>query len=310
MQKIYIPIVIAFFAVLPIASHAAPAKNCTVANTVRDAAKAEGKRFSVVIEGPNSKDVQDVILIPGLSSPRAVWEPTVAALAGCYRIHSIQIRGFGDDAGINATGPVLDAFITELADYIDDEIVGKGRGRPAIIGHSMGGLSAAMIAARYPLLVDRILIQDSLPFIGLLYSPYATVDAVRPQAAKMRDAGLAAGKQPATEDVLQRMSATPDGRAQVAKWSDSADNHVSMQVFYDVLTTDIRPELPAIKASVTVLYPYDTIVGPVEQVDALYTNAYKGVGALTMRRVDNSRHFIMIDQPAVFAEEVAAFLTK
>ncbi len=291
-------------------AHAAPSKNCSVANTARGAAKAEGKRFSVVIEGPDSKDVQDVILIPGLSSPRAVWEPTVAALAGCYRIHSVQIRGFGDDAGINATGPVLDAFVRELADYIDDEITGKGRGKPAIIGHSMGGLSAAMIAARHPLLVDRVLIQDSLPFIGLLLSPYATVDAVKPQATAMRDRALAAGKQPSSEATLQTMSATPQGRALVAKWSDSADHRVSMQVFYDVLTTDIRPELSKIKASVTLLYPYDSVVGSEEMVTALYTDAYKGLNGLTMKRIDNSRHFIMLDQPDKFADAVTAFLTK
>ncbi len=285
-------------------------KNCTVAKTARDAVKADGKRFSVVIQGPQSKKVQDVILIPGLSSPRIVWDPTVAALAGCYRIHIIQIRGFGDDASVNATGPVLEPFVTELADYIDDEITGKGRGRPAIIGHSMGGLSAAMIAARYPMLVDRVLIEDSLPFIGLLFSPYATVETVRPQATAMRDRALAAGKQPSSEATLQTMSATPQGRAQVAKWSDSADHRVSMQVFYEVLTTDIRPELSKIKAPVTLLYPYDSVVGSEEMVTALYTDAYKGLAGLTMKRIDNSRHFIMLDQPDKFADAVTAFLTK
>lgn len=307
-----IRITLTLLLVLTCASHASAksGKSCVVANTARGAAKAEGTRFSVVIEGPDGKDVKDVILIPGLSSPRAVWDSTVDALAGCYRIHTVQLRGFGDDAAINATGPVLDAFVKELSDYIDDEIVDLGRGKPAIIGHSMGGLSAAMIAARHPLLVDRILIEDSLPFIGLLFSPYATVATVEPQALKMRNSGLAAGKQPANEWTLQTMSATEQGRAQVAKWSDTADYRVTMQVFYDVMTTDIRPELPLIAAPVTVLYPYDSVVGPVEQVDALYTNAYRGVGQLTMKRIDGSRHFIMLDQPAKFAEAVSAFLAK
>jgi pimeloyl-[acyl-carrier protein] methyl ester esterase len=285
-------------------------KNCAVVNTPRDAAKAEGKRFSVVIEGPADKAAQDVILIPGLSSPRTVWEPTVAALAGCYRVHTVQIRGFGDDAGVNANGPVLEAFVKELADYIDDEIVDKGRGKPAIIGHSMGGLSAAMIAARYPQLVGKVLIEDSLPFIGLLFAPTATVAMVEPQAAAMRDRGLAAGKQPANEGMLQTMSATPEGRAQVAKWSETANNRVTMQVFYDVMTTDIRPELSKITAPVTLLYPYDEIVGPVENVTALYANAYQGLAGLKMKRIDNSRHFIMLDQPAKFAEAVSAFLAE
>jgi pimeloyl-[acyl-carrier protein] methyl ester esterase len=312
MKKSAIIIIAALLATTANA-YAAPGdinKNCAVINTPRDSAKAEGKRFSVMIEGPADNAVQDVTLIPGLSSPRAVWEPTVAALAGCYRVHTVQIRGFGDDAGVNANGPVLEAFVKELADYIDDEIVDKGRGKPAIIGHSMGGLSAAMIAARYPQLVGKVLIEDSLPFIGLLFAPTATVAMVEPQAAAMRDRGLAAGKQPANEAMLQTMSATKEGRAQVAKWSETADNRVTMQVFYDVMTTDIRPEISKITAPVTLLYPYDAVVGSEEVVTALYTNAYKGLAGLKMKRIDNSRHFIMLDQPAKFAEAVSTFLAE
>ena len=69
----------------------------------------------------------DVVLIPGLSTSRSVWDGTVKALDGKYRLHLVQIRGFGDDAGVNSEGPVLEPFVAELADYIDDEITNKGR---------------------------------------------------------------------------------------------------------------------------------------------------------------------------------------
>jgi pimeloyl-ACP methyl ester carboxylesterase len=144
-----------------------------------DAAKAikverttyEGKRFSVHIEGPSKGDVDDVILIPGLASPRDVWNTTLAAKRGCKRIHVLQIRGFGDDAQINADGPVLDPFIEELADYITQHIVAKTGKKPAIIGHSMGGLSSLIVAARYPDRVGKVMVVDSLPFIGTLFNP-------------------------------------------------------------------------------------------------------------------------------------------
>jgi pimeloyl-[acyl-carrier protein] methyl ester esterase len=272
-----------------------------------------GKHFTVksIVESfiPTSPGY-DVILIPGLASPRGVWDQTVTQLRRRYRVHIVQIRGFGDDAGVNASGPVLEPFVQELASYIENEIAEKGYGKPAVIGHSMGGLSAAMIAARHPQLVCNILIQDSLPFIGLLFASNATVAMVEPQAKAMRDQGLAAGKQPANDGMLQTQSATPEGRAQVAKWSDTADYRVTMQAFYDVMTTDIRPELSKITVPVTLLYPYDPIVGPAEQVTALYTDAYAGLAGLKMKRIDNSRHFIMVDQPAKFAEEVDAFLAQ
>ena len=267
------------------------------------AAPVERARLTVSVIGNGP----DVILIPGLASPRRVWDRTAEQLKGRYRLHLVQIRGFGDDAAANASGPVLEPFVDDLAGYIRD----SGLEKPAVIGHSMGGLTAAMIAARYPGLLGRVLIEDSLPFIGLIFSPLATIDAVRPQADALLKAALAAGPQSQNPDdpMLATMSATPDGRKQVMQWSAQADYRVTAQLFHDVLLTDIRPELGRIQTPVTVLYPHDTVVGPVAYVDSLYAGAYAGLDGVTLKRIDGSRHFIKLDQPERFAEVVDAFLT-
>ncbi|WP_260580521.1 alpha/beta fold hydrolase [Sphingopyxis sp. PET50] len=111
----------------------------------------EGERITILVEGEGP----DVVLIPGLSSPRAVWDTTAERLKGRYRLHRVQIRGFGDDAGANAEGPVLEPMMREVAGYIDECITDAGRPAPAIIGHSMGGLTGLMIAARAPGEVGR-----------------------------------------------------------------------------------------------------------------------------------------------------------
>lgn len=267
------------------------------------AAPAERARLTVSVIGNGP----DVILIPGLASPRRVWDRTAEQLKGRYRLHLVQIRGFGDDAAANASGPVLEPFVDDLAGYIRH----SGLEKPAVIGHSMGGLTAAMIAARYPGLLGRVLIEDSLPFIGLIFSPLATIDAVRPQADALLKATLAAGPQSQNPDdpMLSTMSATPEGRKQVMQWSAQADYRVTAQLFHDVLLTDIRPELTRIQTPVTVLYPHDTVVGPVAYVDSLYAGAYAGLAGVKLKRVDGSRHFIKLDQPERFAEAVEAFLT-
>lgn len=277
-------------------SSAALASETGVATSQR----IERDRFTVETIGAGP----DVILIPGLASPRDSWAPTIAQLKDRYRLHLVQIRGFGDDAAINASGPVLEGFVEGLAGYIRDAQLKQ----PAIIGHSMGGLTAAMIAARHPELPGRVLIEDSLPFIGLIFSPMATVDAVRPQADVLRKAALAAGQQPADARTLSTMSATAAGRAQVLEWGKSADFRVAAQLFYDVLTTDIRPELGKIAAPVTMVYPYDLVVGPQPMVDALYANAYAQVRGVTLIRIEGSRHFIRLDQPEKFSAVVEAFL--
>jgi pimeloyl-ACP methyl ester carboxylesterase len=280
----------------------APDQPSAEAVTTAPSNPTQRTRLTVTVVGNGP----DVILIPGLASPRTVWDRTVEQLKGRYRLHLVQLRGFGDDAAANATGPVLEPFVDDVAGYIRD----AGLMKPAVIGHSMGGLTAAMIAVRHPDLLGRVLIEDSLPFIGLIFSPMATVDAVRPQADALLKAALAAGPQPQNpaDPTLATMSATEAGRKQVMAWSTSADHRVTAQVFHDVLLTDIRPELPRITTPVTVVYPYDTAVAPVEYVDALYANAYKGLSAVTLKRIDGSRHFIKLDQPELFGQAVAAFL--
>lgn len=263
----------------------------------------ERARFTVAVIGTGP----DVILIPGLASPRDVWQPTIDQLRDRYRLHIVQIRGFGDAPGVNADGPVLEPFIADLAAYITDADLE----RPAVIGHSMGGLSAAMIAARHPDLVGRVLIEDSLPFAGLIFAPGATVDTIRPQAEALLPMMLAMGQRPADRLTLQRMSATEAGQAQVAAWGAASDHRVTARLFYDVLLTDIRPELPRITVPVTVLYPaYDSRVVADAVVDSLYINAYAGLATVNFVKIGDSRHFIALDQPVRFAAEVEAFLVR
>jgi pimeloyl-ACP methyl ester carboxylesterase len=283
-----------------------------------DAAKAEGKRFSVVIEGKGP----DVILIPGLSTPRDVWEPTVNALRNCYTVHTVQIRGFGDDAGINAQGPLLEPFVKELADYVDDKIVGKGRGKPVIVGHSLGGLSALMIGARYPDVASGIFVVDALPFIGTLFNPAATVDTVRPQAEAMaammrssygktqpepKDGDPAAD--PGANSMAGFYSNSVAGRTAVARWTRASDPRVSAQAMLDDMTTDMRSELPKIKVPVGLLYAQDDSAMTPEAAKQAFVPQYAGTPVFEARMVQGSRHFIMLDQPEEFANALEGFLT-
>jgi pimeloyl-ACP methyl ester carboxylesterase len=44
--------------------------------------------------------------------------------------------------------------------------------------------------------------------------------------------------------------------------------------------------------------------------DAMWTREYAGLAGVRLIRVDGSRHFIMADQPARFAEIVDTFLAQ
>lgn len=273
----------------------------------------EGKRITVEVVG----DGPDVVLIPGLSSPRDVWNATSERLKGQYRIHRVQIRGFGDAAGLNAEGPVLDPMFREVADYIDDCITDQGRPAPAIIGHSMGGLTGLMIAARVPQEVGKLMIVDAVPFIGTLFSPAATVEAVTPQAAAMAAAMRAQYGQPQPEGAIEdpgpasnagRLSNSAAGRMAVAQWMRGSDMRVTAQVFYEVMTTDMRGELMGVQAPVVLLYAQDDTAMSPAAAKAAFEPQYAGVVDFHAQMVPGSRHFIMLDQPEIFAAAVDKFL--
>lgn len=277
----------------------------------------EGKRVTVLVEGPDDADAPDVVLIPGLSTPRAVWDATADRLKRTYRVHRVQIRGFGDDAGTNAEGPVLEPMMREVADYIDDCITDQGRAAPAVIGHSMGGLTGLMIAARAPDEIGRLMIVDAVPFIGTIFFPSATVEMMKPQAETMANAmraqlakGWPAGPltDPGEASPMGRMSNSAAGRIQVSEWTRTADPRVTAQVFFDVMTTDMRGELAQVTAPVTLLYAQDDRVMPAAMAQQAFEPQYAGTARFQAQMVPDSRHFIMLDQPDAFAKAVDAFL--
>src|SRR4051794_39221501 len=56
-----------------------------------------------------------VVLIPGLSSPRAVWDGVAPELAKSHQLLLVQVNGFaGDDPGANLQAGVLDGIVGDL----------------------------------------------------------------------------------------------------------------------------------------------------------------------------------------------------
>jgi pimeloyl-ACP methyl ester carboxylesterase len=273
----------------------------------------QGKAVTILNEGRGP----DVILIPGLSTPRAVWDATAARLKAYYRLHIVQVRGFGDAPGPNAEGAVLPVVVEDVRGFIEDCIVGQDRPAPAVIGHSMGGLTAMIVAARAPEKVGKLMVVDSLPFAGMMFGPTATVASVAPRAEAIQKILAAQSNAEADDGILEYQSATDAGRAQVRAWTRTADAKVAAQLMYDVMTTDLRPELGAIAAPFTMLYPFDAALAdtpsraiPTEMIDALYKAAFASAKTVTLKRVDGSRHFIMLDQPDAFAKAVDEFLAQ
>lgn len=261
-------------------------------------------RFSVEVMGQGP----DVMLIPGLASSREVWSATVAQLQATHRVLVLQVHGFaGAPAGANSEGLILAPMVEELARYIE----ANGLERPAIIGHSLGGLVGLMLAKAHDEEVGRVMIVDALPFFSVLLNPNATVESVTPVAAGARDQMLAmedpafAAMQTATMGRLLRTEAL---RPLAVGWSLESDRSVMARAMYEVMTTDLRGDLAQIQTPLTVVYAYDPAMGPEAMISGLYQGAYAAAPSHTLVRIDQSFHFVPLDQPGAFAAAVADFL--
>ncbi|MEI9928253.1 MAG: alpha/beta hydrolase [Sphingomonas sp.] len=248
-------------------------------------------------------DGSPVILIPGLSSPRAVWDGVAPGLAAHHRVYLVQINGFGgDDPRANLKPGVLAGVVDELHALIGQEKLAHA----AVVGHSLGGLVGMMLAKAHPDDLARLMIVDSAPFIGVIFVPTATVAMLEPTAAGIRDQMIASYGKPsnaaAAESTANQLALKPDSRAKVAAWVKVSDPRVTGEALYEDMTTDLRPDMAGIATPITLVYPTS------DKSDALYRALYAQAPHVTYVPVADSAHFVMLDQPAAFQAALDAFV--
>jgi len=280
----------------------APAHAAPTPAAVTAPAEVRMDHISVVTMGKGSP----VILIPGLSSPRAVWDGVADKLAAKHRVYLVQVNGFGGDApGANLQPGILPGVVADLDAYI---VKNKLQGA-AVVGHSMGGLLGLMLAKAHPADVGKLMIVDSLPWYGMLFGPTATVAMVEPQAKAMRD-GMVAGygkPNPQAQMIASKLALKPDSQAKVIGWMNTADARVSGEAMYEDLTTDLRGDMAGIATPITMLFPTSAAL-PKGVAEPIYHGAYKDAPHVTFVPIDDSAHFIMLDQPAAFEAALMAFV--
>lgn len=271
------------------------------------AAPFESTRIMVRTEGAGP----DVILVPGLNSSPRVWAEMIKAVPG-YRYHLVQVSGFaGQPKAGNTDGPVAAPVAEEIDRYIKE----SGLKQPAVIGHSMGGTIGMMLAARHPADLSRLMVVDMVPFLGMFFGgPGATAASVEPMADRIAAGIRTAPPEERSKRAVETISGMIDTepmRAGAIDDSLRSDVDVGARAYRELLVTDLGPELPKMSVPVTVLYIQPKSVPiPAQQFDAVYKGVFAPVPQLRLKRIADSAHFIMWDQPGPFQAEVREFLGK
>lgn len=125
------------------------------------ASRGELQRRFVEIDGIRTHylvvgDGRPVVMLHGNGESVADWSRTFPHPASGLRVYAIDLPGAGD-----SDKPTFDYSAEGLADFVTRFLDALVIDRPALVGHSLGGLVALMIALRQPERVAALTLIDS-----------------------------------------------------------------------------------------------------------------------------------------------------
>ncbi len=275
------------------------------APTVSGAAQSPS---AFVVRRLGRADGKTLLLIPGLFSSGAVWDGMAKHLDGRYDLRIFTLAGF---AGVPPMAQ--ERFFDVERDAIIQYIRTEHLDRPILVGHSIGGALALAVAAAAPDLVGPIVVVDAVPFLPALNNPASTADANRATADMMRAAyaastpeQMAARSGPAFRGLMRDTTHL----AEAIGWSARSDPATVGRAVADMMITDLRPSLPAIRSFVLVVAAGGDAATNVS-VDATRAAYEAQVSGIPKHRVivaAGARHFIMYDAPAFLFGSIDSFL--
>lgn len=116
----------------------------------------EGIELNYIVEGSG----EPVLILHGWGASIASVRPIVNSLSGTHRVIALDLPGFGTSG---VPEEVFGSF--HYADIIKMFIDHLGIRQLSLIGHSFGGKLSIILSARYPELVDKLVLIDSAGLI-------------------------------------------------------------------------------------------------------------------------------------------------
>lgn len=116
-------------------------------------AHVNGLTLDYRVIGP--EDAPPMLLLHGRAGSQGDWDSVLGHFAENYRVHTLDLRGHG------ASDFPGDYALTTMSDDVAAFIEDKGIAGVVVIGHSLGGVVAYLLAMRYPGLVGRLILEDA-----------------------------------------------------------------------------------------------------------------------------------------------------
>lgn len=274
----------------------------------RDAPAFEGEQFTVSVEGEG----RDVVFLHGLAASPECWAEAADRLGPGVRTHLVHMRGFAGLAPSGFRSPMN--FLKPMADALAGYIRTLKAGPIPVVGHSMGGIVSLIIARDHPDVVDRLMVVDVPAYFSVLINPFATPASMAPLAQHSRRTYVEKSKADLEDELFrasQKLVTDPSQLERVVGWGLTSDRRTTADVMAEVMVTDLRGDMARIECPVDVIYAWDRATPATKLgLDQAYASSYAGLRQGRKLRIDEARHYVMLDQPAAFYGAVKDWLAR
>ena len=104
-----------------------------------------------------SPDAPPMVLLHGGGNDRTAWDQVLPAFAQTHRVYALDLRGFGESGRPGAYS--FELMRDDVLGFLD----ALGLDRIVLIGHSMGGTVAWLLAQDHPDRLTHLVIEDVAP---------------------------------------------------------------------------------------------------------------------------------------------------
>jgi pimeloyl-ACP methyl ester carboxylesterase len=233
-----------------------------------------------------------VVLLHGLLGSGACWTPVARALEGDFDVVMPDARGHG-----GSSAPDHGYRYDELASDAVGLIRGLGLARPVLLGHSMGGMTAAVVASRGAGLLRGVVLVDPT-----FLSPERQREVYESDVAEQHRVMLGLSK---AELVAQARARHPRRSHEIIELQAEARSRTSLAAF-EILAPpnpDYRDVVRAIEV------PILLVIGDSPVVTLEMATELQGVNPrVRIEQVADAGHGLPFDQPERLGAVVGSFL--
>ncbi len=216
------------------------------------------------------------------------WAPFLERLSQQFTVYAPYMPGCGEASGLEHI-----ADLTDLTLYHLELLDALGVERAHVVGHFLGGMIAAEMAAFSPSSIDRLALVSPA---GVWHDEEPVADLLALNA----------------DELSERLTATPSGAASLNGFADMLardrmqDIAAAGKFLWPLPDRGLHRRAYRIKAPTLILWGGQDRINPPS-----YAADFQGLIAESRTgSIANAGHLLMLEQPDAFADAIAAFLSE